>query len=47
MLDYKKKISMQKFKNKINFLNKKGLQVRPIWKPNHLQIYLKIIRDIK
>ena len=37
----KKKTSKKNFENKIKYLNEKGIQVRPLWKPNHLQKYLK------
>ena len=37
----KSKILKKKFDNKIKYLNKKGIQVRPLWRPNHLQKYLK------
>jgi perosamine synthetase len=34
-------VDYNKFKKKILFLNSIGIQVRPLWKPCHLQVYLK------
>ena len=37
----KNEISKIEFEKKIRYLNEKGVQIRPLWKPNHLQKYLK------
>lgn len=37
----KRSISNKNFDQKIRYLNKKGIQVRPLWRPNHLQKYLE------
>lgn len=41
MIILKRSISNKNFDQKIRYLNKKGIQVRPLWRPNHLQKYLK------
>ena len=45
ILEINKKISKEKFSKIINYLMKNNIQVRPLWRPNHLQMkYTKFQR---